>query len=68
MTRVSRPARHLTGGGPDDTTSVLGLYAYQSAFETRDTGPGAAIGVVLYLLTLAIMFVQFAIIRLRRAH
>ena len=57
----------VTGGGPGDTTSVLGLYAYQSAFETRDTGYGAAIGVVLYLLIMAIMLVQFAIIRLRRA-
>jgi multiple sugar transport system permease protein len=57
----------VTGGGPGESTNVLGLYAYQSAFETRDTGYGAAIGVVLYLLIMSIMLLQFAIVRLRRS-
>jgi multiple sugar transport system permease protein len=56
----------VTGGGPGESTNVLGLYAYQSAFETRDTGYGAAIGVVLYLLIMSIMLLQFAVVRLRR--
>jgi ABC-type sugar transport system permease subunit len=56
----------VTGGGPGDATNVLGLYAYQSAFETRDTGYGAAIGVVLYLLIMSIIALQFTIVRLRR--
>lgn len=40
----------MTAGGPGDSTQVLGLYAYQQAFQTRARGLGAAIGVVLLLL------------------
>ncbi len=40
----------MTAGGPGDSTNVLGLYAYQTAFQTRERGLGAAIGVVLLLL------------------
>lgn len=49
----------LTGGGPGDSTEVLGLYAYQTAFQTRERGYGAAIGVVLYVLILAVTLVQW---------
>ena len=56
----------VTGGGPGDATNVLGLYAYQSAFETRNTGQGAAIGVVLYVLIMAIIALQFGVVQLRR--
>lgn len=49
----------LTRGGPGDTTTVLGLYAYQSAFETRERGYGAAIGVVLYVLLMAVTVLQW---------
>lgn len=55
----------LTRGGPGDSTEVLGTYAYDQAFNTRERGYGAAIGVVLYLLLLVALAVQFAVSRRR---
>ena len=49
----------LTGGGPQDATSVLVTYAYDTGFPRRDQGYGAAIGVVLLVLTLAFTAVQW---------
>jgi multiple sugar transport system permease protein len=51
----------LTRGGPGDSTSVLGTYAYETAFSTRERGYGAAIGVVLYLLLLVVTLVQWQV-------
>ena len=43
----------LTNGGPGSATEVLGTYAYKTAFgAARDQGYGAALGVVIFLLTL----------------
>lgn len=36
----------LTGGGPQNATSVLVTYAYDTGFVTRDQGYAAAIGIV----------------------
>ena len=55
----------LTRGGPGDSTMVLGTYAYEQAFETRQRGYGAAIGVVLYLLLTCVLIVQYAVTRRR---
>lgn len=50
----------LTNGGPGDATEVLGTYAYKTAFgATRDQGYGAAIGVVIFFLTLIFTVVQW---------
>jgi multiple sugar transport system permease protein len=49
----------LTHGGPGDSTEVLGTYAYKTAFDTRERGYGAAIGVVLYLLLMVVTLVQW---------
>ncbi|RLV48379.1 sugar ABC transporter permease [Nocardioides mangrovicus] len=49
----------MTGGGPGDATSVLVTYAYETGFSQRDQGYGAAIGVVLLVLTLAFTAVQW---------
>jgi multiple sugar transport system permease protein len=57
----------LTRGGPGDSTNVLGLYAYQSAFETRERGYGATIGVVLYLLLMAVTIAQWRLEKRREA-
>jgi multiple sugar transport system permease protein len=57
----------LTRGGPGDATNVLGLYAYQSAFETRQRGYGATIGVVLYLLLMAVTVLQWRLEKRREA-
>ncbi len=49
----------MTGGGPGNATSMLVTYAYDQGFgPARDFGYGATIGVVLFLLTLALTAVQ----------
>lgn len=55
----------LTGGGPQNATSVLVTYAYDTGFVTRDQGYAAAIGVVLLILTLAFTAVQWRTSRTR---
>jgi multiple sugar transport system permease protein len=48
---------NMTGGGPVDATTTLGIGAYQAAFQSFDFGKGSAIGVVwLIALFLATMF------------
>ncbi len=56
----------LTNGGPGEATEVLGTYAYKTAFgAARDQGYGAAIGVVIFLLTLAFTIIQWRTSRTR---
>lgn len=55
----------LTGGGPQNATSVLVTYAYQNGFEIRDQGYAAAIGMVLLLLTLVFTAAQWRLSRTR---
>lgn len=55
----------LTGGGPQDATSVLVTYAYDTGFTRRDQGYAAALGMVLLLLTLAFTAVQWRLNRTR---
>ncbi|MEO5832562.1 MAG: sugar ABC transporter permease [Nakamurella sp.] len=49
----------MTGGGPQNATSVLVTYAYDNGFVTRDQGYAAAIGMVLLLFTLIFTAVQW---------
>ncbi len=44
----------LTGGGPAGTTETLTVYAYRSLFQTLQLGFGAAIGVVVFALVMAV--------------
>ena len=44
----------LTGGGPANTTETLTVYAYRSLFQTLQLGFGAAIGVAIFLLVMAV--------------
>jgi multiple sugar transport system permease protein len=43
----------MTGGGPYDSSTVLGLYMYEQTFSSLRFGYGAAIATVLLLLMLA---------------
>ena len=49
----------MTGGGPQNATSVLVTYAYDQAFVTRDQGYAAAIGIVLMLFALVFTAIQW---------
>lgn len=55
----------MTGGGPGYSTSVLGTYAYRNGFQIREQGYGAAIGVVLLIITLAFTYIQWKTSRTR---
>ena len=42
----------MTNGGPDNSTQVMGSYLYQMAFQQFHFGYGAAIGVIILILSL----------------
>lgn len=45
----------MTGGGPAGSSNVLALYMYQKTFEEYRYGYGAAIGVVLFAISLVLI-------------
>jgi multiple sugar transport system permease protein len=53
----------LTGGGPANTTETLTVYAYRSLFQTLQLGFGAAIGVVVFALVMAVAAVYLRVLR-----
>jgi multiple sugar transport system permease protein len=55
----------MTGGGPRDATSVLVTYAYRNGFQIREQGYGAAIGIVILVITLVFTFIQWRTSRTR---
>lgn len=55
----------MTGGGPGNSTSVLVTYAYRNGFQIREQGYGAAIGIVILIITLIFTFIQWKTSRTR---
>ncbi|QKJ18267.1 carbohydrate ABC transporter permease [Microbacterium hominis] len=55
----------MTGGGPGNATSVLVTYAYRNGFQIREQGYGAAIGIVILIITLIFTFIQWKTSRTR---
>lgn len=54
----------MTGGGPNNSTQVMGSYLYQKAFEENNFGYGAAIGVMILILSLlTVIILQFVLKR-----
>ena len=53
-----------TGGGPGTSTEIINLFAYRISFAELSLGYGAAVAVVLLVLTLAVSALLF---QLRRA-
>jgi ABC-type sugar transport system permease subunit len=53
----------MTRGGPANSTQTIGIYAYQTAYESFNFGGGAALG---YLIALLITVLAFIYIRLLR--
>ncbi len=53
----------MTGGGPSNSTTVLVYYIYYQAFKTFETGYASALSVVLFLITLTITGLQWAMRR-----
>jgi len=48
----------MTGGGPYNTTQVLGTYMYRAAFKFDEMGYGSAVAVVIFIITFAISILQ----------
>jgi len=48
----------MTGGGPADSTRVLPLFIYQTAFEFFDMGRAAAMSVFLFVGVMLFSFIQ----------
>ncbi len=61
------PALVLTGGGPEYATTFLPLYTYQSAFEYLRFGYAAAMSVVMFGITAAMIALQLLAVRRWRA-
>lgn len=58
------PALIVTGGGPPPyATTYLPLFAYQNAFEYLRYGYAAAATLTMFVLTAAIVYVQWRIVR-----
>jgi N-acetylglucosamine transport system permease protein len=53
----------MTLGGPDNSTNVLGYYLYQMAFQRYHFGYGAAIGVLIFVLSLITTFILQKLLR-----
>jgi len=53
----------LTGGGPAGTTETLTVYAYRSLFQTLQLGFGAAVGVVIFVLVMAVAAAYLMMLR-----
>ena len=56
----------MTGGGPANSSHVLGTYIFQQAFTNGNYGYGSALSVVLLLLTLVLTVVQLKFFNDRR--
>jgi putative chitobiose transport system permease protein len=53
----------MTQGGPMDSTKTLVYYIYESAFTEFEMGYAAAIGVILFLLTLIFSLINLRFLR-----
>lgn len=45
----------MTGGGPANYTSVIGIYMYQNTFVYQNYGYGSAVSIVIVLLSISII-------------
>jgi multiple sugar transport system permease protein len=57
------PALVITKGGPDFATLFLPLYVYQNGFEYLRFGYAAAISVAMFVLTGAMVWVQWLVLK-----
>jgi multiple sugar transport system permease protein len=53
----------LTAGGPGDSTRVIAYYAYQEAFSFLQRGRGAAIAIIIFVLTGIITYIYMRALR-----
>jgi raffinose/stachyose/melibiose transport system permease protein len=56
----------MTGGGPNNSSQVLGTWLYHAGFMANDFGYSAAIGVAIFVITLILAVLQLWVSRRRR--
>ena len=56
----------LTGGGPGNATDVVDLFTYRVSFQNWDMSYGAALGIVLFLVSMVAGAVMFLMLFDRR--
>jgi multiple sugar transport system permease protein len=61
--RVFTPVWVLTGGGPADSTLVIGVDIYRAAFRYYNLGTAATLSIILLAVTLAITLVYMRLLR-----
>ena len=54
----------ITRGGPGRATNVLGLYLYQTAWQFGDFGSGAALGIIMFMVSVLLSLLYIRSIRL----
>ena len=54
-----------TGGGPYNTTQVLGTYMYRSAFLFDEMGYGSAVAVIIFIITFVTSLIQIKLSKKR---
>ncbi len=55
----------LTGGGPGRASELLSMTIYNESFTNKRAGYGSALGVILFLIIVAVTLVQLAVLRRR---
>lgn len=58
---VFAPIQILTNGGPGSSTTVISYYVYQVAFGRQQFGYASAIGILVFLITLAVTVAQWSL-------
>lgn len=53
----------MTGGGPFRSSNTLAFFMYEESFKKYRMGYGSAISVVLFLITLSVIFIYFRQLR-----
>ncbi|PIO97686.1 carbohydrate ABC transporter permease [Pleomorphomonas carboxyditropha] len=61
--RVFTPVWVLTSGGPADSTLVIGIDIYRTAFRYYDLGAAAALSIILLVVTLIITLAYMRLLR-----
>lgn len=53
----------MTNGGPMDSSNVLGLYIYQTAFDFLNMGKASSMSVIMFILVIGFAAVQLRMMR-----
>lgn len=58
----------MTGGGPGDSTSLIGWFSYTETFSFLNFGHGAAVSIILALILVALIGLYMRIVRVQEMY